>query len=144
MDRFEGLTTDERAAFMAELESQINLRGERLLKTPELEALIQLLPSKHFHAAFKAGVGRLRARRESFADKISDFKTAVRKIFEHCRAGFACGTLAEKNLVLRDMEALQLSHPAMWYRVYEMVKAANLAWAMELEPKGQRKPFKRP
>lgn len=106
-DRFEGFSPEERARLVAELESQITVRGKRLLRTPELEELIQLLPAGHFKRCFKAGIAALRARREAFPDKLKDEADAVRRLTEHCFEGLASADAAAREPVLGDMAALR-------------------------------------
>lgn len=143
-DRFEGFSPEERVGLVSELESQVTVRGKRLLTTPELEELIQILPSGHFRLSLKAGLRELRTRREAFPDKIADFTSAVERLVETSKAILSAKDAAAREQLLEDFAALRLFHPALWFRVYAKLKAESLGWAMELQPRDRMRPFKKP
>lgn len=143
-DRFQGMEPEERDRLVEELEAQITVRGSRLLETAEIEELLTLLPAAHFRLAFRADMDELKRRREAFPERVTDFKTAVDRLAQECARVLASDEEQEKGRLLDDMASLRLVHPALWYRVYRKVREEHLGWALELEPPGRWRPFKRP
>lgn len=143
-DRFREMAPQERDRLVAELEDHVTIEGRRLLETAEIEELLTLLPAGYFRAAFKAGLGELRRRRDAFPELVVDFEAAAAAVARECQACFSSTDRAGLERLLEDLAFLRLAHPALWYRVYVGVRAENLGWALELEPSDRARPFRRP
>lgn len=139
--RFRDFSREEVARWVAELGAHASLAGRRLLSALEVEDLLGLLPPNYFRLLKKRRLWEMMRSVKEFEEKIQDIEGAAERLAGECRETLPGNDEAAAERWLQAMEKLQLGHPAVWYRVYCLIKKEDRELALQLEPEGMDRPF---